>query len=105
MRWFSDKFLPKKHAKFLKHHADPAAQQRQALSRDGRDILVEQRNEATTRPVRKVDQLQQRRFAGAASPGEKMEGTGFEGKRDLAQDFRTGAVTHAHVLKPNDIHK
>ena len=88
-------------AEVLKHHADTAAQGGQLPALRGRDVAIEQGDQSSRRPVGEIEQLEQRRFAGAAGAGQIMKRPGLEGKTYVVQHFGPRVVAHAHILETN----
>src|SRR6185312_2275363 len=88
-------------AEILEHDADLAAQRRQLAPGRRGDVATEQRDEAARRPLGQIHELQQAGLAGAAGPGEEVEGTGCELHADVAQHLGPRAIPHADILETN----
>ena len=69
----------------------------------GRDILVEQRDEAPGRPQRQEQEPQERRLAGARRSGQEVERAGFEMEAHIAQHLRAHAIAQADIFEPNQV--
>ena len=80
-------------AEVLEHDADPAAEVRQRVARRIGQFLAEQPDAAARRPLREVEQLEQRRLAGARRAGEEIEAAvaraGSRGRAGLRRPCRS----------------
>src|ERR1700722_16848095 len=86
-------------AEILEDDADAPAQPRVSGAVGGRSVVVEELDDATRRRLGKIDDLQQGRLAGPADTGQEIKPAGIELQRNVAQDFRIGAVTLTDMLK------
>ena len=87
---------------FLEDDADPAAEAGQPAARHGDDILVEQADHAAARPQRQIEQLQQRRLAGAGRAGEEIEAARLQREGQVRQGLGAGAVAQADIVELDD---
>lgn len=87
----------------LEDDADTAAKSGQARARHRHRILAEQADDAAAGALRKVEKLQQRRLAGAACPGQEIEGAAGQREADVGQRFLPGAVPQPNIFELHDI--
>ena len=88
--------------KILKNHANPPPKQRQFFTRERHHILIEQPDQPTAWPLRKIKQLEQRGFTSPRSAGEKIKPAFGERKADIRQRFSAHPVAQADIFKLND---
>src|ERR1700723_3771636 len=86
-------------AEILEDDADAPAQPRMRGAVGGRSVGVEELDDATRWRLGKIDDLQQGRLAGPADTGQEIKPASIELQRNVAQDFRIGAVTLTDMLK------
>src|SRR3954454_10083392 len=86
-------------AEVLEHDSSAVAILRKRLSRRFGELVAEQANPAARRPLRQVEQLEQRSLACSRWPGEKIEAALAEAEVEIAQDFRSRAVAQADAVE------
>ena len=86
-------------AEVLEHDSNAAAILRKRLSRRFGELVAEQANPAARRPLRQVEQLEQRSLACSRWPGEEIEAALAEAEVEIAQDFRSRAVAQADAVE------
>jgi predicted Zn finger-like uncharacterized protein len=86
----------------LKHYPDPSAKLRERFAGRVGKLFAEEPDAATRRPLSKVQQLEQRRLSGTRSARQEIKASVRERKVEVAQDFRTRAVTQAHAVEFGD---
>src|SRR5690606_20519560 len=86
----------------LEHDADPAAKGGQRLAWERDHVGPEHPDDPARRPLREIEQLEQRGLAGAARAGEEVEAPRIERERDVAQHLALGAVAQADVIELYD---
>jgi hypothetical protein len=84
---------------FLKNDADTPAQARQVLAVGRCDVMAEHGNQPARGLVGQKHEFQERGLAGPGRAGKKMKRPRLQVKRDIAQDFRSHAVAHAHIFE------
>jgi hypothetical protein len=89
-------------AEILEDDSDPAAESRQAPARHGDDVLAEQFDQATARPLGEVEQSQERRLARARGPGEEIESALAQREAEVRQRLRSGPVAKADIVELDD---
>src|SRR5690606_26390082 len=85
--------------KILEHDADAPAQHRQLAASDARAVLAEYSDEPARRLQRQEKQAQQRRLACTGRTTQELERALRQMKGDVAEDFRTHAVSQADILE------
>jgi hypothetical protein len=89
-------------AEVLEDDADPPAVLRQGLARRLGKLVAEQPDAAAGRPLRQIQELQQRGLAGAGRAGQKIEAASRQPELEVAQHLRAGPVTQAHPVEFDD---
>ena len=89
-------------AEILEDDADPPAEARQPVARHGDDILAEQADQAAAGAKREIEELQQRRLAGAGRAGEEVEAAFAQGEGEIGQGLGAGAVAQPDIFKLDD---
>ena len=72
----------------LEDDADPPAEAGQALARHGDDVLAEQADQPAARPLREIEQLEQRGLARARRAGEEIEAALAQRESEIATASR-----------------
>jgi hypothetical protein len=88
-------------AEILKHNADPAAQCRQRILVERRNIVTELGDQPPGRLQREKQQLEQRRLARPRWPGQELERMRLDAEREVAQDLRPQAIAQPYILESN----
>jgi hypothetical protein len=87
----------------LEHDADAPAVLGKRFARRVAQFLPEQAEASARRPLREVEELEQRRLPGAGRAGEKIEATILEAEIEVAQDLRAGPVPQPNAIEFGDL--
>ena len=85
--------------KILKDDADATPEAGDGVLVEGRGVLAEYLDDAARRLQRQQHQPQQRRFAGARRPREKLKALSFNGEGEVADDLDPHAVSQADIFE------
>jgi hypothetical protein len=86
-------------SKILEDHADPSSEGRQYLAGSLAQLLAEQPNPPARRTLRKIQELEKRRFSGTRRTGEKIEASARKPEIEIAQHFCARAVAQADAIE------
>jgi hypothetical protein len=86
-------------AEVLEHNADAAPEDRERLSRRIAQLLAEQPDPAPRRPLREIEQLEQRGLARARRTGEEIEPAVVQPEVEIAQDLGPGSVPKPDAIE------
>src|SRR5262245_11770151 len=88
-------------AEILEHDADAAAQDRQRILAQGRDVVTEQRDQPPRWFQRNEQQAQQRALAGARGSGEELKRLGLDAETQVPQHLGPQPITQTDILESN----
>ena len=86
-------------AEVLKHDADAAAILRECLARRFSELAAEEANPTARRPLRQIEQLQERRLSRSGRAGEEIEAALPQAEIEVAQHFCASAVAQADAVE------
>ena len=89
-------------AEILEHDPDAAAKLRQCIARRVAELFAEQADPAPRRPLRQIEQLEQRGFARARRAGEEIEAPAGQPELEVAQDLGARAKAQADAVEFGD---
>src|SRR6478735_12477266 len=86
----------------LEDNADAPAIWRQGFPRRVGQLVAEQLDAPARRPLCKIEELQERRFARARWAGEEIEAAGGQPEVQVTEHFRAGPVAKAYPVEFDD---
>jgi hypothetical protein len=90
-------------AEVLEDDADAPAILGQGFARRVAQLLPKQAETTAGRPLREVEELEQRRFPGTGRAGEEIEAPILEAEIEIAQNLSAGPVPQPNAIEFGDL--